>query len=263
VAAARGELQMDENCIPLTFDQRSEGRFHLWMLPDAGGAFPTDRRFAMGCDISTGTGASNSVMCVMDCKTGEQVLEFATPDLRPDQFARIAVAVARWFRGVDGHGAMMCWEHIGPGRVFGDVVIELGYRNLWRRSNRDIVGKPMTATVGWFPNREEKVRLYGHFRKCLDAGQFIPRSRQMVDEMRELVYDDQGGVVHVRAATAIDPSGAKGNHGDRATAAALCSLSGSSVPVLDGAVLQSTTLPGTLAYRRNRAEERLKARTAW
>ena len=258
VPVAKGELQFDENCIPLSFDQRSEGRFHLWMLPDAGGTFPMDRRFAIGCDISTGTGASNSVMCVMDCKTGEQVLEFATPDMRPDQFARVAVAVARWFRGVDGLGAIMCWEHIGPGRVFGDVVIELGYRNLWRRSNRDVVGKPLTQSVGWFPNREEKVRLYGHFRKCLDSGQFIPRSRPMVDEMRELVYDDQGGVVHVRANTTMDPSGAKGNHGDRATAGALCSLSGTGAPVLDGAVLQASTMPGTLAYRRKRSEERSK-----
>lgn len=263
VPLAKGELHFDDQCIPLSFDQRSEGRFNLWMLPDAGGTFPTDRRFAMGCDISTGTGASNSVMCVMDCKTGEQVLEFASPDLRPDQFARFAVAVARWFKGVDGQGAMMCWEHIGPGRVFGDVVIELGYRNLWRRSNKDVVGKPMTSTVGWFPNREEKVRLYGHFRKSLDAGQFLVRSRLMVDEMRELVYDGQGGVVHVRAATSIDPSGAKGNHGDRATAGALCSLAGSSTPVLDGAVLQSMSVPGTFAYRRQKAEERMKARNEW
>lgn len=260
---ARGELQFDENCVPLVFDQSSEGRFHAWMLPDAAGTYPIDRRYAIGADISTGTGASNSVLCVMDCKTGEQIMEFATSVLRPDQFAKFAVAVGRWFKGIDGQGALIAWEHIGPGRVFGDVMIEVGYRNLYRRANADIVGKPITQSVGWFPNREEKVRLYGHFKKSLDSGAFIPRSRMMVEEMRELVYDDSGGIVHIRAMTSQDPSGARSNHGDRATAAALASLAGSTQPRLDGAVLQSVSHPGTLAFRRNIAETKLQQQSTW
>jgi len=262
-ALQRGELVVDEGGNPLSFEPKAEGRYHLWMAPDASGCFPTDRRFAMGVDVSTGTGASNSVMCVMDCRTGEQVLEMATADMRPDQFARLVVAVGRWFKGVDGHGALVCWEHIGPGRILGDVVIEMGYRNLWRRHNQDVVGKPVTQSVGWFPNREEKVRLYGHFRKSLDSGAFIPRSRQMVDEMRELVYDDSGGVVHVRAATSIDPSGAKGNHGDRATAAALASLAGATQPRITGAVLQATASPGSIAHRRRTFEAKALQRSTW
>ena len=259
-AVARGELIYDDNCRPLSWDQRAEGRFHLWMLPDASGSYPTDRRFAMGADISTGSGSSNSVLCVVDCKTGEQVLEIASSDVRPDQFARLAVAVGWWFKGIDGHGAQLIWEHIGPGKVFGDVVVELGYRNLWRRSNADVVGKPSSSAIGWYPNREEKVRLYGHFRKSLDSGAFVPRSRMLVDEMRELIYDASGGIVHVRAATAIDPSGAKGNHGDRATAAALASLASSTQPKLEGAVLETYAMPGSFGHRRNAAAARARRR---
>ena len=68
-----------------------------------------------------------------DCKTGEKVGEVATSTMRPDKIADLAVALCKLFAGSSERGAFLIWEAPGPGRNFGDRVIELGYNNVYLR----------------------------------------------------------------------------------------------------------------------------------
>tara|TARA_Y100000593_G_scaffold91197_1_gene179364 strand:- start:457 stop:1407 length:951 start_codon:yes stop_codon:yes gene_type:complete len=219
----KGELDYDSGiCLPNGFHVERKGKLHLWVHPDAAGNLPSDRRYAIGCDIAAGTGSSNSALSVGDCKTGEKVAELVTPRLRPDEFARYAVALARWFKGEDPQGAYLIWEAPGPGRSFGDVVIELGYRNIYYRTNEASVKKTQTSTPGWWPTKDEKRAIYSEYRRALTAGEFINRSQNAISECREIIFSANGWVTHSKSLNPVDPSGARENHGDRPTADALC-----------------------------------------
>jgi hypothetical protein len=61
----------------------------------------------------------------------------------------------------------------------------------------------------------------GEYRDALYHGECVNRSKEALEETLEYVYGPDGGIVHARDHSKLDPSGAKSNHGDRAIADAL------------------------------------------
>lgn len=204
------------NGVPTSWTEGRDGRIHLWRVPDAANRFPEDRDYVLSCDVSTGTGASNSVAQVFDRLTGEQVLEMADPTIHPDKFAALAVAIGRWFAGKSKEGAIMVFENMGPGLVFAQLCWSMGYRRFYMRRKEQDRTRPETELIGLYSNKDEKVRQFNLLRKMLVDGTIIPRSSLAVSECREIVYSSSGNVEH-KGAQGLDPSGAKLNHGDRAS----------------------------------------------
>ena len=67
----RGELVYHQDgLMPMAFDSIPNGSLHLCFDPGLACKVPPDRNFAIGVDIATGTGSSNSVISFGDCKTG-------------------------------------------------------------------------------------------------------------------------------------------------------------------------------------------------
>jgi hypothetical protein len=218
-----GEIDfLMQTCEVQEFVERKGARLKLWLQLDGRGGLPHDRQYVLGADIATGTGASNSVLVVGDRRTGEKVAEFASAHVRPEELARYAVALAKWFSDENNVGAFMIWEANGPGRNFGDRIIDLGYRHIYYRTDERSLGKRKSDIPGWWATRESKVALLGDYRRALEANFFINRSAPALRECLEYVYLPSGGVAHTRSATTIDPSGARDNHGDRVTGDALC-----------------------------------------
>lgn len=203
------------------FAHLRSGPMDLWTELDAADEPMKERRYVMGADVATGTGSSNSVLVVFDVKEGRKVAEFASPDLRPDQFATLAVAVGRWFRGNDGLEAYLAWERNGPGRSFGDRVIELGYRNIYYRDKETGLLPDPTNVAGWTSTRESKLALLADYRTALANEAYVNPSRAAVEELSEYVFQPSGEVAHARSINKEDPSGARANHGDRVIADAL------------------------------------------
>lgn len=255
----KGRIEIDDGDVSFFDDEK--GNLLLWIYPDGAGDLPRDRDYAMGIDIATGTGASNSVISIGDKKTGEKVGEFAVPNLRPDQLAVHAVALAKWFAGPSGRGAFMVWEAAGPGRIFGDVVVnELLYREVYLRSAEGRIGKRQSELLGWYPTRDTKITLFGNYRKKLYEEQFINRSAEAMKEHREIIYTANGSLEHSRS-HGTDPSGARMNHGDRVTADALLAL------VMDWNVkprtVQIEDTSRTMGFRRERAAAEARKATQW
>jgi hypothetical protein len=212
-----GEVEYDALTLqPKRWRDDKHGRFRLWMLLDANGMPLTKSEKSLGADISAGTGSSNSALSAIDTLTNEKVLEFASPYVRPEEFGKLSVVVARWLGE-----AFMIWEQSGPGRQYGDIVVEAGYGNIYFRRDEEKVVPKMTNIPGWVPTKDNKLAVIGEYRRALEMQTCVNRSEIALSDCLEYIFTAGGTVEHSRAANSIDPSGAKKNHGDRMIADAL------------------------------------------
>jgi len=259
---SRGEVICDEDAVVVkSFSESRNGNMYLWLYLDARVCPPAGRRYSIGCDIATGTGASNSVASVSDYETGEKVAEVVEAFYTPDRFAKLVVALARWF-----NDAFLIWEANGPGRVFGDVVVRVGYRNIfYRRNNEQSVMPSVSDYPGWVSTQDSKVSLLGDYRRALVDGEFVNRSEMSLAECLSYIYTQGGSVVHSGSLNKEDPSGANANHGDRVIADA---LSWRGVKMFgnrsESKRKEVTVLEGSFLSRRNeRVRERMLTEKTW
>ena len=250
---SRGELEHGPLGSDPTWVQSGSGKWSLWCRLTADGS-PVPSSYAIGADVASGTGSSNSCLSVVDLRTGSKVAEWASSDHRPDRMALLAVAACRWFADESGSPATLIHEAAGPGRIMGDAAVETGFRRFWLRPVEGVATRQLTQRIGWFPTRDGKVAMWGNYRKLLFEGAFDNPSLEAVNECAEMIYTN-GGVEHVRAVSAQDVSGARANHGDRATADALAALALSSRAASRIAARPVDRVePGTIAFRRRAAE---------
>jgi hypothetical protein len=253
----------DESLQVMAFDSVPNGRLRLWFDPGTTAKVPSDGPYAMGVDIATGTGSSNSVISIGNCKTGEKVAEFVSSKTRPEELGKIAVALARWFADSTGKGAYMVWEAPGPGRNFGDVVIESGYRNFYYKEDDAKLKRGSGSRIpGWWPTKDNKRALYAEYRDALLNGRFLNRSKDALTECREIVYTQNGWIQHSKTNSSMDPSGARENHGDRPTADALLNLAMKQKVQKQG-TKETVISEGSLAWRRREFESRRKRVEYW
>lgn len=252
-----GMLEFDEDSLdPIEF-RKGEGPLKLWINLDAYGKLPFDLEVAVGIDISAGTGASNSTASFVNIRTGEKIAEYATPLIKPEAFAKVAIALCKFF-----NDAFMIPDGAGAGRIFCDTVIECGYRNLYYRRNEEGLKKKVSDKPGVFLNPKEKTATLGQYRKSLKDKTFIQRSHEANQECLAYVFTVGNTIEHSASVNSIDPSGAKDNHGDRVIADALAAKaikflgknntkSGSSAP------------KNCYAARRQEYEKRQKEKNQW
>lgn len=208
-----GDLEYDAATgEPIRFRESPDGKIKLWcLLKD--GKFPSDHKIVLGTDVSAGTGSSNSCLSGWDAVTNEKILEYANPYIRPEEFAKQVVAIARWL-----NNAYIIWEFQGPGRQFGSRVLELHYGNIYYRKQEEAISKKMSDVPGWAPTKETKLVVMGNYRDAVEKGKCINRSKEALNETLEYVFAPNGGVQHSRATDKTDPSGAGASHGDRVIA---------------------------------------------
>jgi hypothetical protein len=198
------------------FAELSGGPLRIWTRLDGRGK-PPHSNYVVGGDVSFGTGASNSCLSVADRATSEKVAEYTTSRIDPTELASVAVAICKWF-----HGAYLIWESNGPGRIFGNRVIALGYRNIFYRKNEKKISKTWTEYPGWASTKDDKTELLGEYRRVLASGEYVNRSREAIAECRSYIVSTTGVPCHSAALDDSDPTGARDNHGDRVIADALC-----------------------------------------
>jgi hypothetical protein len=189
---------------PLHFEDADDGAWRLWLTLTPENRVMPGKKYILACDISAGTGASNSVMSIIDRSTCEKVAEFASAHVLPETFAEYAIATAKWF-----NNAYLNWENNGPGSSFGVVV---------RRSNYENYHCEDGKAGGWNSRGQIRVDALSDYRKALKEGVFSNPSFEAINECREYINLPDGSVVHQAARHSEDPTGAKNNHGDRVMA---------------------------------------------
>ncbi|MCH7908060.1 MAG: hypothetical protein IIB38_00395 [Candidatus Hydrogenedentes bacterium] len=202
-------------------DNGSVGKLRLWLQPAAFDSPPLDRCYVLGVDVSAGTGASNSCLCVFDCRLKEKVAELADPNLDPFELAEIAVQVGRWFEDWTGTPAVLIWEAQGVGRSFGKRVQNLGYENLYYSGSGLTEEERKSRAPGLWATRDSTQSLIRDYGVALCSGRFAEPSEDGIRECHDYRYFPNGKVAHYRQITSEDASGARENHGDRVAANAL------------------------------------------
>lgn len=210
---------------PESFASDPNGKLKLWFHPTADGT-PPRRRYTIGCDVATGTApgekaASNSCLKVIDAQLAECVAEFADPNIMPHEFARLAVTVGRWFRDEDGRPAKLIWESQGPGQIFGRVLRDMSYENMYMRQDLDNRRAVPQDKPGFYMSKAAKRELLDELARVWQDGLYTERSMETVREAQQIVFHDNGSVGHSGEHDREDPTGLDVNHGDRVMATAM------------------------------------------
>lgn len=179
---------------------------------------PRDRKYVIGADVSTGSGASNSCLEVFDCRTNEKVAEYADPHADPPQLANVAARLGHLFCDWTGDPAQVIFESNGPGYNFGKQLEREGYPNMFHadRGEGDRRGQP-----GLHVNPQVKQNLLREYAVSIGRGDLIERSQAALDEHKDFQYIEGGQIAHIKSVSGEDHSGARMNHGDRVTGNAL------------------------------------------
>ena len=216
-----GRFTVDPEECTLEFMEKRGGQVEVWCPLDQDGNPPRDQ-YALGIDVCSGTGGakiSESAISAWNRRTKEQVMEFTANDIRPQEWARYAVAVARWF-----FNAYMVPEAGGTVNTqFITTLEDIGYHNVHRRRVENIGYKKVTDKLG-HPNNDGGYGILQRMMQDIMDGRCTVRSSKVVSQLLEYEFvagSGSGRLMH--AASRSSKSAAnKGNlHGDAAIAAGL------------------------------------------
>lgn len=211
----KGDLKMEED--------RDGGPLSFWIYPDAYGRFPT-ATYKVACDLSNGTGATNSCVTILNADTGERIGEFVSPHFYPDHLAPIVVWLCNRLLDADGEPAELIWELQGPGIRFGKEVMALEFRHIFYNDNsmEGLPGGSKKERPGWMAEQKAKNLVIKEYESALRARQFLNRSDLALKECLLFQWSTDGKkIFHTGSLNQDDPSGAGDNHGDRVMADAL------------------------------------------
>ncbi len=240
---------------PSKFREDKNGHLRLWVDPDREGNIAADNgRYIIGCDISAGTGSSNTTACIYDQKTNEKIGEYANPQIRPEAFALQVFALGTWL-----NSAFVIWESNGVGRQFGAKFMELNYNNVYFRIKEESIAKKHTLIPGWHSTKETKLVLLGEYAAAVQGQKIVNRSEEALLETLEYIHNGQGGVSHAKSDNTDDPTGARDNHGDRVIADALAWRGLTDRMVKPKAGKREVPI-GSLAWRREQHKLKSKSR---
>jgi hypothetical protein len=231
----RGMLAYDPETLEPRFIERADGDLLVWIDlvqeigPDGkvtGNLVPpSDRDYTVGADISFGVGASNSATSVIDKSTGDQVAEYASRHVPPEQFARFNIALCKWFKGM-GSGAYHGWEANGTnGKNYTSTITQCEYSNVYRREVKEEFGPKTTNKLGWVSTTGDKNEILGG----VDGGGLLlamskrevkVRSADCLKECHQYVIKN-GKVLHIRSANTTNEAEMGEAHGDRVIALAI------------------------------------------
>jgi hypothetical protein len=225
-----GNLIYDkETCEPIKFQENENGLLKLWFYlygdqPPPGNDIAFGIDTALGSRDSKGIGASNSTITAIDLVTGEQLMAVAVNGEQPSDFARLVVALARWFFVPSQEGPLLVPEANGAGKLLIDKVDEYGYSRMYMRQIEDKQTKDVTQKPGWWSTTDTKRTLLGELSENLNLGNLVIRDKQTIQEMRLYRHEKGGKIVHSRSEDTDELDEARENHGDRVIGAACANL---------------------------------------
>lgn len=233
------------------------GHLRLWANLDRYGRLPASE-YRVGCDISMGTGATPSCASGMDASKGLKILEYSVADKNPQEFAPIVTAICWFLLDRSGGPARLCWESAGSsGAMFDKEIKRLGFQNIHMHIEEFMRGAKSSNRAGWYPNEKSKILLHQDYKTALEKRWIMNPSRSSLVECLNFMYNSIGNLVHAGAENEPDPSGARGNHGDMATADAICWMLSKDMGVVP--TLKKKVEPyeyGSLGWRREYWAER-------
>jgi hypothetical protein len=229
----------------------------LWM-PLVNGRLNQGWRYVIACDISNGSGSSNSVAEVLCLETNRVVAELADAFLSPEDFAWQVIQLGVWVGGANGL-PLLIWENNGPGGIFGRKVAKSGYPRFYRQKIDDTVREKRTSRWGWNSNDKKKEVLLGRLREEIKTGGIVVPNEKVLDELLDYVYTETGKLEPGKLKS--EKGGGKALHGDRVIATALLLIARDEAPKAQQGDARAAV--HSFAWRRQNAKRRQTERDAW
>ena len=151
-----------------------------------------DGIYAAGADVSEGvTGGDYSVAIIWDRKTGEEVAMFRG-HLPPDRFGESLNKMGRRY-----NNALMVVESNNHGlttitKLFKDLLYPSPY---FRPDKIENVGASFSEKLGWKTSKVTRPRMIDDLAAALRENSLLIHSKELLDEMTIMVYDDNGDIV--------------------------------------------------------------------
>lgn len=222
----------------------------LWL--DLVDGRPPKGDYAMGADISAGTGgswSSYSCLVVFDRLTGEQVFSWRSNTMNPLTFASLARFVGDWF-----HDAYFVPEINGPlGQLFIERLVRMGYGRLYmqRRGKKSYADR--TQSPGYW-NGDGGAELLTNLESGIKSGSAKVQSSLCLTEMGRYFY--KGGVLVQTNAQTSEDEGARGkSHGDMAIATSTAWWGVTDLPLERDKPKEVVTPEGSFLWRQERARD--------
>lgn len=215
--AELGEIYRDpQDHTKWIFDTGIEGGTTKLWLDWSNKKPPAIGDYSFGADISMGTGgATSSYSCLVgfDKRTNEQVFEWRSNTMNPEEFASLAIFVCKLF-----NNAYLVPESNGPGNMFlKGLIAEKYVTNVWRSRPNDKRRAKKTETLGYH-NPDRGRTLLKSLELAMQRGGPKINSVVALREMKRYFFGSDGKPVHAGAINEEDQSAVGESHGDAAIA---------------------------------------------
>lgn len=200
-------------------DVRTE-KVRVWYEKNARGLPPQDTTYSFGIDIAAGSGASDSVLSVVDDTTREKVFVYRTNGLTPEDFSKVCACFYEYFTTKKGV-PFVVWDMGGHGIPFGRKFLQIAENAdvyYWRATKDSAPSK----VAGMPSSKKLKLQLMTEYRSAMFDRAFISFSESAYEQAGQFKHDGKGGVHHVNSTGNQDDSATGDQHGDEATSEAMC-----------------------------------------
>lgn len=232
-------------------------RFYVPLLDGRPNQFT---RYIISADISAGSGASNSVISVMDHSTGMVVAKFWDANTSPEDLAEEMAKAQIFFGG--RKPPRLIWEKNGPGISFGKKLVQkLRVPNVYYQEVLDSKSRTKTQKWGWHSSETKKEILLRDYREAIKTGDIINPCIEALTEALDYVYDEKGRI-DPGLSVSDEGGGGKALHGDHVIADALLVVARRDLPKTEP---ETPTAPprNTYAWRREQARRREREKDVW
>ncbi len=244
-----------------------------WWGPLINGRPDQGHNYIVGADIGLGRGASNSVLCIVDANTCEEVGQWICPDTSPEDFADLTVALCHWIGGRNRHPYLI-WEANGIGGVYEGRIVKNKYPFIYVRRDETVKRKKKKNKLGWYSSKGPegtKYRLLMDLDVALKEGLLKnPVSKHLIIHCESTIREaesyliNNAGTPHPARSSDDDDTGAEAAHGDRVIALGLCCLALTYQPraLIEQTKAQNKDTLGArlLQRRKEKAEQRNDSR---
>lgn len=221
----RGSLVYDkESGQPTRLVADPDGRLKMWVRPLGEAELPRMRAGA-GIDVSGGTGATPTCLCVYNATTGDKVLAYEDAHIHQVDSGILFAAILRMIRDANGTHPLTCWETQYASTFAKRFQKDAGYHACWVRREEDIRGRPRDSKrrAGINAAGPAQLKYMEEYRDALYNQRITNWCEDALDETLFFVYSGRGieyrGRNHGKVKD-VD-SGASVHHGDIVTADAL------------------------------------------
>lgn len=223
----RGMIRYDEETFEPEWVDDPFGGWHLRIRPvvDASSwwSMPGFDEYALGVDVSAGTGASDSSIFVMSRSTGAEIGYFADATIDPKELARLSKAAGYLFGSTHRQAYLVPEVNGLVGDWYLTEIKRIGYQNIYRRvGKKDERREKESKKLGFWSPPQGQGNVLGELIRCIRHGQRKVWASIVYDQLAQYTWEN-GKLVH-KSEQGSDESESRDSHGDVAVACALASL---------------------------------------